>query len=135
MQLVEEAIEGCWIGHRARMSSLNDSEIGSLYSPPRQDRSFAKTPSKHVEIVVEIGEREQVRLVPSFFLSRRSRLVAHIGGTGLDGEVRKGWHPPGAHEHLRQQLEVHRGRHGFLGGQLSQDRLLRDLMNRTGTCM
>ncbi|THH20416.1 hypothetical protein EW146_g955 [Bondarzewia mesenterica] len=59
MQLVEEAIEGCWIGHRARMSSLNDSEIGSLYSPPRQDRGGVKTPAKHVEIVLEIGEREE----------------------------------------------------------------------------
>ncbi|TCD67142.1 His Kinase A domain containing protein [Steccherinum ochraceum] len=32
MQLVEEATEGCWIGHRARMFT---SEIGSVYSPPK----------------------------------------------------------------------------------------------------
>lgn len=60
MQLIEEAVEGCWIGHRARMSALNDSEIGSLYSPPKQDRVGTKTPSKHVEIVVDIGERDEV---------------------------------------------------------------------------
>ncbi|KAI0067388.1 hypothetical protein BV25DRAFT_1794820 [Artomyces pyxidatus] len=58
MQLVEEAIEGCWIGHRARTFALNDSEIGSLYSPPRQDRTSNKA-KKLVEIVVEVGDREQ----------------------------------------------------------------------------
>lgn len=62
MQLVEEAVEGSWIGHRARMSALNDSEIGSLYSPPKQDRAGTKAPSKHVEIVVDIGARTEVRL-------------------------------------------------------------------------
>ncbi|TFY82873.1 hypothetical protein EWM64_g1139 [Hericium alpestre] len=56
MQLVEEAVEGCWIGFRARTSMLNDSEIGSLYSPPQQDMTKA---SKHVEIVIEIGDHEK----------------------------------------------------------------------------
>ncbi|KAA1467327.1 hypothetical protein DENSPDRAFT_236297 [Dentipellis sp. KUC8613] len=54
MQLVEEAVEGCWIGYRARTSTLNDSEIGSLYAPPKEDNSAAK----HVEIVIEIGDHE-----------------------------------------------------------------------------
>ncbi|KAI0316421.1 hypothetical protein OF83DRAFT_1127068 [Amylostereum chailletii] len=57
MQLVEEAVEGCWIGHRARTSALNESEIGSFYSPPRQDK-LGKV-KKHVEIIVEIGERKE----------------------------------------------------------------------------
>ncbi|KZT73082.1 histidine kinase [Daedalea quercina L-15889] len=54
MQLVEEATEGCWIGHRARMFT---SEIGSVYSPPKADRSGALSdPSpRHVETVIDIG--------------------------------------------------------------------------------
>ncbi|KAI0955957.1 hypothetical protein AcV7_006488 [Taiwanofungus camphoratus] len=54
MQLVEEATEGCWIGHRARMFT---SEIGSVYSPPKQDRHAIVVPSatQHVETVIDIG--------------------------------------------------------------------------------
>ncbi|EKM58067.1 uncharacterized protein PHACADRAFT_159124 [Phanerochaete carnosa HHB-10118-sp] len=52
MQLVEEAIEGCWIGHRARMFT---SEIGSVYSPPKQDRSSA---TKWVETVIDIDHSD-----------------------------------------------------------------------------
>ena len=58
MQLVEEAVEGCWIGHRARTSAASANEIGSLYSPPRADPTGKK---KHVEVVVEVGERLEVR--------------------------------------------------------------------------
>ncbi|KAF8896214.1 hypothetical protein BD779DRAFT_1668047 [Infundibulicybe gibba] len=36
MQLVEEAIDGCWIGHRARTAILGDSAIGSV--TPHQGR-------------------------------------------------------------------------------------------------
>jgi hypothetical protein len=54
LQLIEEAVEGSWIGHRARMlSRQQESEIGSLYAPPRQDGSGKKL----VEIVIEIGDR------------------------------------------------------------------------------
>ncbi|KAI0346588.1 hypothetical protein BDW22DRAFT_1323176 [Trametopsis cervina] len=54
MQLVEEATEGCWIGHRARMFT---SEIGSVYSPPKPDKSAVMSPqqSKFVETVIDIG--------------------------------------------------------------------------------
>lgn len=54
MQLVEEATEGCWIGHRARMFT---SEIGSVYSPPKQDRqALLQEPApRHVETVIDIG--------------------------------------------------------------------------------
>ncbi|KAL6302466.1 hypothetical protein BKA93DRAFT_858084 [Sparassis latifolia] len=58
MQLVEEATEGCWIGHRARMFT---SEIGSVYSPPMQDQKLAvalPAPEKHVETVVDVGHSE-----------------------------------------------------------------------------
>ncbi|CAL1716850.1 unnamed protein product [Somion occarium] len=61
MQLVEEATEGCWIGHRARMFT---SEIGSVYSPPdRQPYQPAaaqptETP-KHVETVIDIGHNKE----------------------------------------------------------------------------
>ena len=70
MQLVEEATEGCWIGHRARMFT---SEIGSVYSPPKPDRQQSipvPKPNKHVETVIDIGLSEAVcaphfRLMPS----------------------------------------------------------------------
>ncbi|KAI9000649.1 hypothetical protein BD414DRAFT_472325 [Trametes punicea] len=57
MQLVEEATEGCWIGHRARMFT---SEIGSVYSPPkdRQQSVVLPSPNKHVETVIDIGHSE-----------------------------------------------------------------------------
>ncbi|KAI0767913.1 hypothetical protein BC629DRAFT_1292681 [Irpex lacteus] len=54
MQLLEDATEGCWIGHRARMFT---SEIGSVYSPPKADRNSITTPqpTKYVETVLDIG--------------------------------------------------------------------------------
>ncbi|KAH9029846.1 Fph type histidine kinase [Lactarius pseudohatsudake] len=57
LQLIEEAVEGSWIGHRARtFIRQQESEIGSLYAPPRQDGSGKKL----VEVVIEIGDREEV---------------------------------------------------------------------------
>jgi hypothetical protein len=38
------------------LSRQQESEIGSLYAPPRQDGSGKKL----VEIVIEIGDREEV---------------------------------------------------------------------------
>lgn len=58
MQLVEEATEGCWIGHRARMFT---SEIGSVYSPPKQSK-MQPAASKHVETVIDIAHNEGVRV-------------------------------------------------------------------------
>ncbi|KAI0249154.1 hypothetical protein BJV78DRAFT_1284185 [Lactifluus subvellereus] len=56
LQLIEEAVEGSWIGHRARMfTRQQESEIGTLYAPPRQDGSSKKL----VEVVIEIGDREE----------------------------------------------------------------------------
>ena len=70
MQLVEEATEGCWIGHRARMFT---SEIGSVYSPPKdrqqqqqqqQSVVLPATPNKHVETVIDVGHSEAVCVLP-----------------------------------------------------------------------
>lgn len=61
MQLVEEAVEGCWIGYRARMSN---SEIGSVYSPPmthQLNQSSQLHSREHVETVVEVDLRKMVR--------------------------------------------------------------------------
>lgn len=52
MQLVEEAVEGCWIGHRARLFT---SEIGSVYSPPEKTGMSSLERDRHVETVVDIG--------------------------------------------------------------------------------
>ncbi|KIK10098.1 hypothetical protein K443DRAFT_670728 [Laccaria amethystina LaAM-08-1] len=60
MQLIEEAIDGCWIGHRARTASTEDSGIGSVYSPPHEEHgSPVATRRKYVETVVDIGHRPQ----------------------------------------------------------------------------
>jgi signal transduction histidine kinase len=53
MQLIEEAVEGSWIGHQARMSAM-ESEIGSVYAPPKAVVGGA---DKHVEAVIDIGRR------------------------------------------------------------------------------
>ncbi|KAJ3853960.1 atypical/HisK protein kinase [Lentinula lateritia] len=56
MQLVEDAVDGCWIGHCARTAIMEDTGtgIGSVYSPPREDESQTR---KHVEAVIDIGPR------------------------------------------------------------------------------
>lgn len=53
MQLVEEAVEGSWLGYQARMSALSESDIGSVYAPPKQ----AAARGQHVETVIDIGQR------------------------------------------------------------------------------
>lgn len=63
MQLVEEAVEGCWIGHRARLPAMGNPEIGSVYSPPKQDSQAPASPTfeqPHVETVIDIGFRPSV---------------------------------------------------------------------------
>jgi hypothetical protein len=62
MHLVEDAIDGCWIGHRAR-TDLQDSGIGSVYSPPEDDAKPGPASSSHTnwaETVVDIEYRESV---------------------------------------------------------------------------
>lgn len=64
MQLVEEAVDGCWIGHRARTAIMNDSGIGSVYSPPADEDQEEEQSTAHetelVETVVDIGYRKGV---------------------------------------------------------------------------
>lgn len=59
MELIEEAVDGCWIGHRARTASMEDTGIGSVYSPPAEDENKFR---KHVEAVIDIGDRREVCL-------------------------------------------------------------------------
>ncbi|KAK0469894.1 uncharacterized protein EV420DRAFT_1257474 [Desarmillaria tabescens] len=59
MQLVEEAVDGCWVGHRARQAIVGDTGIGSVYSPPAEDGAPLAVRSKHVETVIEIGYRQE----------------------------------------------------------------------------
>jgi hypothetical protein len=62
MQLVEEAVEGSWIGYQARMSALQESEIGSVYAPPKK----AAGGGMHVETVVDIAQRVGVSISLKF---------------------------------------------------------------------
>ncbi|GLB40521.1 putative protein with domain present in phytochromes and cGMP-specific phosphodiesterases [Lyophyllum shimeji] len=60
MQLVEEAVDGCWIGHRARSAIMGDSGIGSVYSPPKEDQgSPVATRHLSVETVIDVGYRPE----------------------------------------------------------------------------
>jgi signal transduction histidine kinase len=65
MQLIEEAVDGCWIGHRARTAIMGDTGIGSVYSPP-EELSAAK---QLVETVADVGWRKGVGF--AFDLNRR----------------------------------------------------------------
>ncbi|KAF7424282.1 His Kinase A domain containing protein [Pleurotus ostreatus] len=59
MQLVEEAVDGCWVGYRARTQIMRDSAIGSVYSPPEKDAGNGQSSKRNlVETVVDIGHRE-----------------------------------------------------------------------------
>ena len=64
MQLLEDATEGCWIGHRARMFT---SEIGSVYSPPKSDKNsvVSPQPAKFVETVLDVGNVDTVSVPPA----------------------------------------------------------------------
>ncbi|KAF8623646.1 hypothetical protein AX17_007345 [Amanita inopinata Kibby_2008] len=60
MQLVEEAVDGCWVGHRARTDIMSDSGIGSVYSPPKDHPgSPVTTRKRRVETVVDIEYRPE----------------------------------------------------------------------------
>ena len=83
-QLVEEATEGCWIGHRARHSS----EIGSVYSPRNEEDADSQDPrlQTHVETVVDIGYRPQVHI--SLFLDFPwPATLSSFNVTGVDGDL------------------------------------------------
>jgi signal transduction histidine kinase len=102
MQLVEEAVEGCWIGYRARASALGESDIGSVYSPPMlSPRESAARSGHHVETVVDIDLRTEVRRLPCVRRLHLQILTRSLY-TGLGGQVREGWHSTGIDELDRQ---------------------------------
>lgn len=90
MQLIEDAIDGSWIGHRARTAILGDSAIGSVYSPPkdsspianRRHLSASPPPRHHVETVIDIGYREQGWLL-KFEKSGIRRVLMNLFGNSL----------------------------------------------------
>jgi hypothetical protein len=63
LTLVEDTVEGCWIGARARAVS----EIGSVYSPPRAlpgtNAASQTSGGRHVETIVDVAYRERVGLL------------------------------------------------------------------------
>ncbi|KAM6504265.1 atypical/HisK protein kinase [Amanita muscaria] len=60
LQLVEDAVDGCWVGHRARTVIMGDSGIGSVYSPPKENSGSSITSrTNFVETVVDIGYRRE----------------------------------------------------------------------------
>ncbi|KAG5645549.1 hypothetical protein DXG03_005824 [Asterophora parasitica] len=60
MQLVEEAVDGCWIGHRARTAIMRDSGIGSVYSPPKEEHGLPVASHRFpVETIIDIGYRRE----------------------------------------------------------------------------
>ena len=62
LQLVEEAVDGCWVGYRARTAIMGDSGIGSVYSPPKEESGDlpVATKHRHVETIIDIGYRREV---------------------------------------------------------------------------
>lgn len=66
MQLVEEAVEGCWIGFRARPHIMSGSEIGSVYAPPSQASSSLAFTRSAVETVIDVDLRSKVCSLAGF---------------------------------------------------------------------
>ena len=65
-QLVEQTVEGCWIGQRARLFD-GDADIGSFYAPPasagllpKNRRDAVGEKLSYVETVIDIAQREKV---------------------------------------------------------------------------
>ncbi|KAL4074816.1 hypothetical protein V8B97DRAFT_2089162 [Scleroderma yunnanense] len=90
-QLVEEGIDGSWIGYCARTSALRESEIGSVYAPMLDQRTSsvmtAPASAQNVEIVVDVDRREGASifsdyriLVSSPFLNQGWTLKCDKGG-------------------------------------------------------
>ena len=99
MQLVEEAVDGSWIGHCARIAIADESGIGSVYSPPKQDQGLHL--ADHVETVVDVGYRPEVNR--SSLLGSRLRvppLIAHFPGMVI--ETRKGRYSKSLDEFIRK---------------------------------
>ncbi|TFK27164.1 hypothetical protein FA15DRAFT_666663 [Coprinopsis marcescibilis] len=81
-QLIEEAVDGSWIGHKARTAILSDSGIGSVYSPPSGDSNGGQQHQGHVETVLDIGYREQGWLL-KFEKGGIRRVLMNLFGNSL----------------------------------------------------
>ncbi|KAF8199645.1 hypothetical protein BJ912DRAFT_1020221 [Pholiota molesta] len=55
--LVEEAVDGCWIGHHAWVKNSEDSVIGSVYCPPKGEQGLPI--ANRVETVINIVHRPE----------------------------------------------------------------------------
>lgn len=85
MQLVEDAVDGCWIGYQARSAITGgDNGIGSVYSPPKDDKGSPAAAARmnHVETVVDIGYRPEVCLLFFFLLKKIDFFLV-----GLDAQM------------------------------------------------
>lgn len=91
MQLIEEAVDGSWIGYRARTAILGDSGIGSVYSPPSDDAvrggpflgtSLQQPMASHVETVIDVGYRKEGWLM-KFEKGGIRRVLMNLFGNSL----------------------------------------------------
>lgn len=57
VKLIEDTVEGCWIGQKARFLLEGDSGIGSVYAPPTLKGANDK--GEHVEFIIDIGLRDK----------------------------------------------------------------------------
>jgi hypothetical protein len=85
MQLVEEAIDGCWIGHQARTAMSDSGILDSVYAPPNEYHGSAFTTArrKHVETVVDIEYRPEIKF-------SHSRLIGAVCLQGWSLKCKKG---------------------------------------------
>ena len=65
IQLIEEAVEGCWVGFRARLANKESDGIGTFYSPGNASARLGL-----VETVINVAQRRNVSLLQRF-LHRR----------------------------------------------------------------
>nr|XP_019046419.1 two-component system sensor protein [Kwoniella bestiolae CBS 10118]OCF25349.1 two-component system sensor protein [Kwoniella bestiolae CBS 10118] len=107
--LVEQTVEGCWIGQRARFF-MGDADIGSFYAPPtssglvpKSQRAQVGEKLAHVETVIDIDQREKGWMVRCEKGGLRRVLMNLVGNSfkfTTDGYVqitlREMPHPPGS---------------------------------------
>ncbi|WVQ99618.1 hypothetical protein IAU59_006755 [Kwoniella sp. CBS 9459] len=107
--LVEQTVEGCWIGQRARFF-MGDADIGSFYAPPptsglvpKSQRAQVGEKLAHVETVIDIDQRERgwnVRCEKGGLRRVLMNLVGNSFKFTKDGYVqitlREMSHPPGS---------------------------------------
>jgi len=97
MQLIEEAVEGCWVGFRARVAhqAASGTDIGTVYSPPSKLDDH-----QHVETVVDISLRREVRVCSTYSDPCSNK-------TGLECCSGERWYPTSADESHWKLVEIH----------------------------